>query len=121
MDRRDLGGQFADRADAGFEIAARMRRLALDLEDREDAALPARDDIAGRPARFAVEDNARLAGGRLDHLPPLRAADLLIAGEQTDQRAGRAAAASADAQGGAESGAMSASTRMQAPWGVWSL
>ena len=91
MDGGDLRRQFADGADPGLEIAAGMGRLALDVEDREDAALaPVTTPPLGRPGSELNTTRASRAVG-LDHLAPLRAADLLVAGEQAEQRPGRAA------------------------------
>ena len=68
-----------------------MRRLAGDLHLHEHAALAAAHHVAARPARLGVEHRAGAARLGLDDRPAGGRADLLVRGEQPDQRRRRAA------------------------------
>ncbi len=86
----DLAGDLFDRAHPVGEVVAGMRGLAGHLDLHEHAALAAGDDAAVGPAGLRVEDRARAPGLLLDQGARGRRADLLVGGEQRDQRAGRA-------------------------------
>ena len=86
-----LRARFLDCADAVGEVGARVRRAAGDAERHEHPALAPGHHIAGYPSRFAVEHHAGVARLRLDHRAPFRAPNLLVAGEQSDERRRRPA------------------------------
>ena len=87
----DLVRDFADGAGALLEIGAGMGGLAGDGEAHEDARLAPGHDGVGRAAGLAVEHEARAFGFRLDRRARGRRADLLVGGDQHDERRRRAA------------------------------
>src|SRR5215472_19203564 len=82
----DLAGDLLDRADAVGAVVAGVRRLAGHVEPHEDAALAAGDDAAVRPPRLRVEHRAGTPRLLLDQGFRRRRTDLLVGGEQADQR-----------------------------------
>src|SRR6185436_20119806 len=91
MQRDRLARKLLDRRNAIREIAARMRRLAGDLHLHEHAALAPVHHIAAWPPRLRVEHGAGAPRLGLDNWPARGRADLLIRGEQPEQRRRRAA------------------------------
>ena len=91
MNGDDLMRSLANRADAGFEITAGMCGLAFNIHHRKHATLAPRHHIAGRSARFAIEDHPRAACLIFNDRAAFGATDFLIASEKPNQGPGCAA------------------------------
>ena len=91
MQRDDLVRELADGAHALLEVAAGVGGLAGDLHLHEDAALAAGHDVAGGSPGLGVEHRAGVARRLLDDRPAGGRADLLVRGDEPDERRRRAA------------------------------